>query len=271
MNLPYSPHDLLPIKNPLTNEPEGQLFFYNNVVKHLVPDIVRMMSVGIPIDLSKVAELEDTVDDVLAKVQDKLRNNPIMKEFMEEVANLHKKDKTEQIEQKRKTVEDFIKPFDPKNKIHRTYVVNFYLKDRPDLQMEEWSIKDLKKLNQILSSQFIQNIIDKADMSENCLQWMRNQIELGMLQLAQDKCDAYNKNKVQAKIENLETKDLMLLFNPGSSVQKQHFFEFMDIPSDTKTDAGNDSWNRKELERIQKLLAIMIDSKEDIKEIQDES
>ena len=256
------PHDLLPITRPLedTNPPD-ETYFYNNVIQPLIKDIVQMEANGIPIDLAKVAVLEDTVTNVLNEVYKKLGNNELMLKFLRSIAKQYKKNKTEQLESKKKTVEDFIKPFDIKNKVHRTYVVNYYLEDRPDLQMEEWSIKDLKKLNQILGSAFIQNIVDKKLPTENCLQWMQNKIDLGMLKLAQDKCDIYNKNKIDTKIEQLQEQDIINSFNPGSPTQKQNFFKFYGIESEKETATGNPQWDRTELLRLQKLINIMIDEK----------
>ena len=253
------PHDLLPITRPLEekNLPDDT-FFYENVVKHLIPDIVQMEANGIPIDLSKVSVLEDTVTNVLDEVYRKLANNELMLKFLRTVATQYKKDKAEELEAKKKTPEDFIKPFDIKNKVHRSYAVNTYLLsiDRKDMCMEEWSVKDLRKLNQILASNFLQALLDKTINSS-----MEVYITSAMEALANDKADIYNKNKIDTKIEQLQEQDIIHGFNPGSPIQKQNFFKFCGIESEKETKTGNPQWDRAELERLQKLINIMIDEK----------
>ena len=61
---------------------------------------------------------------------------------------------------------------------------------------------------------------------------------------------------------NFSFKRLIDKFNPGSSVQKQEFFEFYGIESDKETKAGNPQWDRDALEELQKLLKTMIEDKE---------
>ena len=124
--------------------------------------------------------------------------------------------------------------------------------------MEEWSIKDLRKLNQILASNFLQALLDKTINSS-----MEVYITSAMEALAKDKADIYNKNKIDTKIEQLQEQDIIHGFNPGSPIQKQNFFKFCGIESEKETKTGNPQWDRKELERLQKLINIMIDEKGD--------
>ena len=259
MSLNSIPHDLLPIKRPLedSNSP-NEVYFYNEVIQPLIKDIVQMEANGIPIDLTKVSVLEDTVTNVLDEVHRKLANNELMLKFLRTVATQYKKDKAEELETKKKTPEDFIKPFDIKNKVHRSYAVNTYLLsiDRKDMCMEEWSVKDLQKLNQILASNFLQALLDKTINSS-----MEVYITSAMEALANDKADIYNKNKIGTKIEQLQEQDIIRGFNPGSPIQKQNFFKFYGIESEKETKTGNPQWDRKELERLQKLINIMIDEK----------
>lgn len=254
------PIDLLPITRPLeTSEEPSQTFFYENVVSKLVPDIVRLEANGIPIDLSKVAAVEETVDTVLENVYTKLENNTLMLKFLTSENTAKVKAKSQELESKKKSVSDYLVPFNPKNKTHRSYVVNTYLSSigQTDMCMDEWSVKDLKKLNQILASNFIANLA-----SNNIQSFMHNIIETAMEQMATDKANAYNKNKIDAKIEDLKTNKLVRNFNPGSSLQKQKFFSFLGIESEKETKAGNPQWDKKELERLQKLIGMLIDDKE---------
>ena len=255
------PHNLLPITRPLEDTIQyNETYFYENVIQPLIKDIVQMEANGIPIDLSKVSILEDTVTNVLDEVHKKLANNELMLKFLRTVAIEYKKNKTEELETKKKTAEDFIKPFDIKNKTHRSYAINTYLLNinKKDMIMEEWSVKDLRKLNQILASNFLQALLDKTITSS-----MEETIKLAMLNLAKDKAEIYNKNRVDSKIDQLQEKDLIHSFNPSSPIQKQNFFKFYGIESEKETKTGNPQWDRAELERLQKLLKIMIDEKGD--------
>ena len=80
-----TPIDLLPITRPLedTNPPDD-LFFYENVVSKLIPDIIKLEATGIPIDLDKVKEVEKTVNEVLENVSITLENNPLVQEYLKE-------------------------------------------------------------------------------------------------------------------------------------------------------------------------------------------
>jgi hypothetical protein len=258
INLPYSPWDLLPITNPKDEQPD-RMYFYENVVRHLIEDLVKWEANGIPINLDKVQELEKVVDNVLQEVHNKLRHNPLILEFLKSISGSKKKEKLEQLESKKKDYTDFIKPFDINNKIHRSYLINTYLicSNKKDMCLDEWSIKDLKKLNQIIASRFIQAVLDK-DIDSS----MQSHIQTSMELLAEDKCIAYNKNKVDTKITELDNVDIITLFNPGSSLQKQKLFDYYKIESETETKKGNDKWDRKELERLQKLINLLIEDKE---------
>ena len=253
------PHDLLPITRPLedSNSP-NEVYFYNEVIQPLIKDIVQMEANGIPIDLDKVSELENVVVNVLDKVHKKLADNEVMLDFLKFVDVQYKKDKTKKLESKKKEPQDFIKPFDIKNTTHRTYVVNTYLitTGKTDMVMDKWSIKDLRKLNQILASKFISDLL-----AGNITDYMKAYISTAMYNLASVKADIFNENKINSKINQLEKQDLIHSFNPGSSLQKQMFFEYYGIESESETKAGNPQWDRAELLRLQSLLKTMIDEK----------
>ena len=54
-----NPLDLLPIERPLeSTEPwPDDTYFYNNVVSKLIPDVIKLETTGIPINLNKVKEV----------------------------------------------------------------------------------------------------------------------------------------------------------------------------------------------------------------------
>ena len=252
--------DLLPIKRPLEDDnfPE-ETFFYNNVIKELIPDVLRFESNGIPINLDKVTEVENTVNNVLSTVRDKLANNKLMNDFLNHKDIITKSKKYSELEAKQKTYKDFIKPFNPKNKTHRSFVVNQYLLDnnKNDMTMNEWSIKDLKKLNQIIASKFITDLLDN-----NIQDYMNPIIDKAMIELAAVKANTYNKNIIEVKKDKISNSKLIDSFNPGSAQQKQEFFNYYSIESESETKTGNPQWNREELEKLQQLLSIMIKDKE---------
>ena len=123
--------------------------------------------------------------------------------------------------------------------------------------LEEWSVKDVKKLNQIIASNFIDNLLNHSIKD-----YMIPTIDSAMYALATTKAEIYNKNRITSKIESLDEVKLIDKFNPGSSTQKQEFFKFYGIESDKETKAGNPQWDRDALEELQKLLKTMIEDKE---------
>lgn len=253
------PHDLLPIKRPLEdNVWPDDMYFYNNVIKPLIPDIIRLEATGIPINLEKVSEVEKAVESVLSEVAENLANNPLMKAFLSEKFSYVQKTVSEETKSKEKSPENFYKDFDPKNKIHRSFVVNMYLRTNghEDKTMDEWTKKDLKKLNQFIASKFLTDLI-----ADNIQDYMQDIIKSAMSELASAKAKAYNKNKVEASQKKMEDKKAKLYFNPGSAQQKAQFFDYLGIDSENTTKAGNPQWDKSALENLHKLIKIMLDEK----------
>lgn len=262
-----SPHDLLPIDRPMEDpNPPTEVDFYNNVVQPLTKDIIELEAHGIPINLDRVSKVEDTVNEVLENVQTILASNELVRAFLSHQDSQQRSSKIQELESKKRDYTSFVQAFNPKNKTHRTYVVNHYLTKNgySDMLMDEWSIRDLKKLNQIIASAFIDNLIKNATQT-----FMNDTIDEAMIKLAQDKADIYNKNHILAKQEQMSNTAFVMVFNPGSSKQKQEFFEFYNIESESETKAGAPQWNRKELERLNNLLSIMINDKEHSNESDD--
>ena len=77
----YSPHDQLPAPVPKESNYLTR-HFYENTVKHLVRDTVRIMMNGLHIDMEKVVELEGVLNKQLVKVADTLANNPKVDEYL---------------------------------------------------------------------------------------------------------------------------------------------------------------------------------------------
>lgn len=261
------PYDLLPIPRPLEDDTElPSTYFYDNVIVPLIPDILKLETTGIPINLDKVIEVEKAVDNVLENVRQVLSSNSVMERFLHSQNEKQRSAKMQELQTKKKDASSFLKPFDIRNKIHRSYVVNYFLEavGKPDMCMDEWSIKDLKKLNQITAYVFLQNLIDNKIEP-----YMEPYINGAMDKLAQDKADFYNKNKIEKKSEEISDKQYVEIFNPASSKQKQDFFSFYGIESESETKAGAAKWDRKELQRLKQLLDIMIEDKEGEHDVED--
>lgn len=248
----YIIDELLPYPFPLEKK-EPDNFFYNKVVNKLIPDIIKLKATGIPIDLSQVKNIQDTVDNVLEDVQTKLANNPLMIEFLKDKYNYTKEEKLKAINNKFKDYTKFLVEFKSNNKVHLTYVVNTFLRQKSytnEIQ-ESWNKRELKILNKVLGTKFLEELLTDID---NFKKHNKLIIDEAMVQLAKDKADIYNKNvtiKSTKKIEDTKLPN----FNPGSSKQKQEFFNWLGIVSDTKSNlTGLDKWDRSELEKLSKLL-----------------
>ena len=251
---PYSPWDLLPVPEPRTvRPPEDQ--FYNTVIKHLVPDVIRIMANGIPIDLAKVQELEAEIDKVLAEVDKEIQSNQLIREFS---LLRHSKQKETYIQEQRqrlKTPTDFLKPFSCKQPLHRAYLIEalrrLNLLTTSSVPTEEiapgipkWSARHVQALAE--QHPAIQLYLN------NRLQPTNTFAQTAMLNLATDKATAYNA-PIHHRIANPDANIELPRFNIASSVQKQEFFDFLGIESEaTSKTTGEDSWNRDQIERINK-------------------
>ena len=253
------PHDLLPIKRPLEDDTEySPFYFYNNVVSYLIEDILRMESTGIPVNLSKVRELEDVIINVLKNSDETFSSNKLVQDFLDSLHQFRYGEAMQKVKQKEKTAEDYITTYNPNNKVHRTFVVNEYLKhkNKEDMIQDSWSIKDLRKLNMLLNDNFIDTLLRKEIHL-----WMADFIHKAMLELAESKAEIYNKNLVTRKQKSEDSKP-RIKFNPASTLQKQQFFQYLGIPSTSKTEGGKEQWNRTELEKLYNLVDSIITDKE---------
>ena len=255
-----NPLDLLPIERPLeSTEPwPDDTYFYNNVVSKLIPDVIKLETTGIPIDLEKVKQVEDTVNNVLKDIKDILKDNKFIEQYL---CTKYLKESDKALgEMKTKTTEDFLVAFDVKKKAHRSAVVNYWLKNNghEDMVMDEWSIKDLQMCNQIVGSKFLTDILAK-----NIQGYMFPFIDEAMEELANEKARIYNLNRLSIYENKMRKKKNELAFNPGSSLQKQEFFEMLGIESDSETAKGAQQWNRAALEQLNKYLDTLIESKGD--------
>ena len=255
----YSPHDLLPVKAPLNNpEPDG--FFYEKVMKHLVPDILRIMSNGIPIDMSKVDELHKEVTSILENNRIKLQNNMFIKEYLENCKATKIQEKLDSQTDKCKTIKDYIKPYKKSDKIHRSYLINTILEDEglDKYKLDSWTVKDMKKFLSIYPHSKVSFILD------NKLVAIQDYVTKAMNILAEEKVNIYNKNRLDV-VESYKSKFDNIEFNTRSAKQKNELFDMLGVDTLEYTDTGLRKINRAELER-QLIHIATEETKEDINE-----
>lgn len=245
INTDFSPHDLLPIKDPRQYK-ETREFFYTNVVKYLIPDILRITSNGTPINLERVLDLEKELNNILKETKEKLFNNPLILKYLKNKRKSILKEECKHIKLLLKNVDTESKElfkFNYNNIQHRTFVVNYYLSCNPryvEYQMNTWKIKDLYKLNMLISSNFINKLINHTLDEDNEF------LVKGMKAFVKHKVYEYNVRKVKSlkKFSNLEE------FNPNSSTQKAELFNLLGIEIDEKTETGQMKTSREEIEKL---------------------
>ena len=241
------PYKLLPMPAPRDFDPseEDPLFFYRNFAKPMIPDMIRMMNVGLHIDPDAVEELRATIDTVLLSVQERLEANDLIKEYQNSrlpaAQAAHAAEATKAIRE----LEYYLKPYKPGDMVHRTWVVNYYLelKHRGKDTKDKWTVKDLKDYNVFMNDPFFQSIIEKRAMTGVKF------VENAMLKLAQHKLDLWNRPRYEKAEAPVDLED----FNPGSSKQVKEFFELMNIePIAFSKDTGEASWGRDAVEQVLK-------------------
>lgn len=248
-NPTYSCWSLLPAPEPRTVSPPAN-YFYENVAKHLIKDIVRLMLNGIAIDLTKVSELEAMLDEQLAKVESELAYNPYIQQFLELTYTKELEAYKAERATKLRTIDYYIKPFDHKNMHHRSYFMHFFSQsqgfkgptDEIHPGISKWDANTVKKLTKqypLLTKLLNGTLTDAHPL-----------VKQAITLLAQHKCDIYN----QKFLEQIANPSCPYpKFNPSSSQQKQALFTMLDIESEsTSATTGDASFNRAEIERINK-------------------
>lgn len=241
----YSPWDLLPAPEPCTVNP-GEDYFYENVVKHLVKDIVRLMNTGLPIDLSRVEELELELDQILANVHSTLAANPLIQAYLESryssQISAYKADQASRMKQ----ASHFLKPFDHTKLEHRSYFMHLFataqdIQQPTDLLptgIPKWPANLVKKLSQ--SRPILKRLLDG--------QLRESETSPAMQLLAQHKADIYNRSY----LDKISTPNVTYpTFNPASPIQKGELFDMLGLKSDaTSKTTGADKWDRAQIERL---------------------
>lgn len=260
-----NPIDLLPLEQkPLKAAPKEPDFFYRNVAKPLIEDFILLMLNGIAIDIDEVEKLKPVLDDILEKADETLQSSKLIQEYLEEKNEYERKGKVQDTLKKKKTYKDFKIAFKPTNKIHRTFVINTYLKANGLYEkygLAEWLIKDIKSLNDIHPMPLFQKWLDK-DFEDPEVQL---HIENGISALARFKARVFNQD-IEEKANNL-TGDT-LKFNANSSVHKSEFlFDFLHIESEeVSKKTGEYNYPRDEIEKILKQVEHELEIREGVED-----
>lgn len=242
----YSPWDLLPVEEPRLYAPEEPDYFYNNVSKHLIKDVVRIMNNGIPINFDKVKELEEVLDTVIAKVHTTLANNKYIKQYLVQKHSGLFKEREDELQSKMRTAADYPKPYKFNDMDFRSYYM-FILTDGFETGeiiatgIPKWTVKDIKLYAEVHNENAIKAI--KEDTYD------RGIAEQARQMWADAKAMMHN----QAYLDKLSTaySDTTPTFNPASPDQKHEVFTDM---FGFESEKNTDGWEKylREVAKIER-------------------
>ena len=242
------PFELLPLPAPAEYDPSEKEkdYFYKNFVKPLIPDMIQLMDTGLHIDENAVEELRKTIDSVLLSVEKRLAENPLIIKFQQAQLPAAQRAWAEAATQSVRTYDYYLKPFNSKDVIHRTWVINYYLEKQEyykDTQ-EKWTVADLKKYNANKKDSFLKKLIEGEVTAEN------NYAQKAMRKLAKYKAELWNRPRYEKAAQPV----VLAPFNPASNVQVKQLFHWLGIePLEHSKKTGEASWGRRQLEEIQKI------------------
>ena len=247
-----NPIDLLPVKKPFSDPDQpDESFFYENVAKQLLPDVMQIERTGIPINLEQVKGIEQITEDILTQIPLKLAQNAHIQNYLASKASEYSQDaKTS----KKRSYIYYYKKYNKNNIIQRTFIINSYLKEhgREKDCLDKWTVKDAQLYSYHTGVRFpIEVTILEPSIETKAL------IEKYYKEMCQAKADIYNKS-VEEKF-----KPKNITFNPGSPKQKSEFFKFLGIEPLSKTKKGEDKWDRNNLEQLLKKLELELEEAKD--------
>ncbi|MCK5537553.1 MAG: hypothetical protein KAI79_12055 [Bacteroidales bacterium] len=128
--------DILPIIEPRYYE-ETPRYFYENVLKPVIPDIIEITNTPMPLNLKTIAQIKKEALDAKIPAYEKLRNFPSVTKFMDKDIRSKIKDFLQplMLKQSREPIREY--KHTPKD---RTIVLNHLFKEDRDT----WKIKDIK-------------------------------------------------------------------------------------------------------------------------------
>lgn len=237
--------ELLPMPKPCDFDP-GPEWFYENFVAPISRDMIKMMCTGLHVDDHAVEELRSTIDDVLGNVDSLLLRNSIINRLQVQRAAVAQKAHFAKSTEAIRTVDHYVKDYDEKSVLHRTWVVNTYLisKDLGKDTKDSWTVKNLKSYNVFKTDVILERLIDKSISKES--EVLKN----GMLALAEYKMELWNRPRWNKSQETAPLDP----FNPGSAKQKQELFAMLNIePFEVSEKTGDGSWGRDSIESLLKI------------------
>ena len=241
------------------DEQPSQRWFYDNLAQPLIPITVNIMMQGIKVDQAQIEALRTTVCDVLEDVDKRLATNPIIKKFQTRRYQQLKKSYILEREEKKRSTDYYKADYKSGDMVHRsflmeeiakTYTFRYTPEGQLPIGISKWSVTDIKRLlataNSPQFARILISVIEKTISPKNQF------VESAMRLLAVTKSALYNQKYID-DIENVSPETLLPTFNPGSSLQKQQLFDYLDIPCEAfSKDTGLPSWERAQVERVNK-------------------
>lgn len=247
-NEEYSPWDQLADAPSPINAHYEPSHFYHHTAKWLIRGTVRMMLTGVPMSMTRVEDLEGTLERIIASVHTGIANNPTVKAFLEK---RHEEDVEKYIADMKSRMrgpDHYLKDFDASKAIDRSYFMDIFAR-RVGMQMpsekypsgvSKWPAALVKRLAAVHLP--LKALADKSLSAKNA-----TAVEAAWA-MAKDKAEAFNKRYVDA-INNPQLEQRS--FNPGSTTQKREIFDWLAIPSEAVSPTtGEASWNKEQIERV---------------------
>ena len=236
------PFEQLPLPAPKDYDP-SPVWFYQNMCRHFIPDMIQMMNTGLHIDQEAVENLRNTVTDVLANVDAKLANNKLIQGFMEhirpEAQDKHRQKATKSL----RTVEYYLKPFKDTAEV-RTWVLNTYLAEigkQEDIR-DNWTKKNLVTYSEYSNDPFLLRYASGTLTTDDESTWA--------YRYAEHKVYLWNK----VRLDKAEVPVTLDPINLASTQQKQKLFAYLGVEPLSETKSGNASWSRKLVESLRESI-----------------
>lgn len=239
------PFERLPVKMPCDYDP-GPSYFYDNFVSHFIPDMIKMVNLGLKVDPKAVEDLRILIDEVQKSVYERLGKNQYVSDYQEN----HRRPKAQKEHEKEavksvRTVDHYLKPFKENDITHRTWLINTHLKDigKKSDTRDKWTVKEIKDLNIFLKDPFLDNVVNKRVDGAN------STVKKAMKALAEYKLELWNRPRYEKQKKKVKIE----AFNPNSSKQTSELFQMLKIPARAYSkDTGEPSWGRDQLEELRK-------------------
>lgn len=229
---------LLPIAEPRYHQ-ETPRYFYENVLKPLLPTIIELAETPMPIDMEVIEEIKQ---EALAQKEPafaKLQEYPAVKSYMETVQqNLIDNFIEPLLEQKRNWPTRVYKH----TPVDRTFVMNKLTGESRD----SWKVADIKQYlaEEEAPDPLVQAILDKSSSLPTN----------SRMQILMKSHRTVNQTKLQHKLDNpeqyLDPKQLTI--NPNASQQMRGLWKSLGLESDVLTPKKEESFNKDVLKVIMK-------------------